>query len=480
MNFRKFFRKKSIESLATEANASTGLVRSLGAFQLILLGVGAIIGGGVFVLTGVAAFNYAGPAVMLTYALCGIVCICAGLCYAEFASAIPVSGSSYTYAYATLGEFPAWLIGCSMVLAYFLAASSVANGWSSYFVGLLAYYGVYFPAELAHVTGYEIIDASGNVTHALFNLPAALISILMMLVLCRGTQESSIINAIVVFIKMAILIVFIVAGLTKIDIANWTPFIPENTGVFGEYGFSGVVAGASIVFLAFNGFDAVCTAAQETKNPQKNLPIGIIGSLLVATITYVLVGAVLTGVVNYKDLNTAQPIAIAAENMGMPIFVLFVKFGAVAAITSVILVHQYAIVRMIYAISADGLLPSVFKKIHKKYRTPYFTTILIGLLMSFVSATIPLEKIVQLSTFFILLTIIAVCFSTIYLRYKQPNLPRKFRCPFVPWVPMVAILLSVQILLTYPSVTIVYAFICLCIATIYYFVYGRYQSKLEI
>jgi APA family basic amino acid/polyamine antiporter len=284
---------------------------------------------------------------MLTYALCGIVCICAGLCYAEFASAIPVSGSSYTYAYATLGEFPAWLIGCSMVLAYFLAASSVANGWSSYFVGLLAYYGVYFPAELAHVTGYEIIDASGNVTHALFNLPAALISILMMLVLCRGTQESSIINAIVVFIKMAILIVFIVAGLTKIDIANWTPFIPENTGVFGEYGFSGVVAGASIVFLAFNGFDAVCTAAQETKNPQKNLPIGIIGSLLVATITYVLVGAVLTGVVNYKDLNTAQPIAIAAENMGMPIFVLFVKFGAVAAITSVILVHQYAIVRMI-------------------------------------------------------------------------------------------------------------------------------------
>ena len=480
MNLRKLFRKKSIESLAKEANASTGLVRSLGAFQLILLGVGAIIGGGVFVLTGVAAFNHAGPAVMLTFALSGIVCICAGLCYAEFASAIPVSGSSYTYAYATLGEFPAWLIGCAMILAYFLAASSVANGWSSYFVGLLTHYGVYFPEKLAHVTGHEFTNANGEIEYALFNLPAFCISILMMLVLSRGTHESSIVNTVVVFIKMAILLIFIIVGLPKIDIANWTPFIPKNTGVPGEYGISGIVAGASILFLSFNGFDSVCTAAQETKNPQKNLPIGIIGSLLIATVTYVLVGAVLTGVVNYRDLNTAQPIAIAAGNMGMPMFVLFVKFGAVAAITSVVLVHQYAIVRMIYAISEDGLLPKVFKTIHKKYRTPYFTTMLVGLLMGVVSSTMPLEKIVKLSTFFILLTIIAVCFSTIYLRYKQPNLPRSFRCPFVPWVPMVAILLAGQILLTNPPVVVFYAFICLLIATIYYFVYGRHHSKLEL
>ena len=478
MSFKKFFRKKSFDELKREATSSKGLVRSLGAFQLILLGVGAIIGGGIFVFTGTAAYHHAGPAIILSFALSGFVCICAGLCYAEFASVIPVSGSSYTYAYAILGEFPAWLVGCSMIFAYFLAAASVANGWSSYFVGLLEHYGVHLPEKFIYITGHEIIGANGEVEYALFNLPAFCISILTMLVLYRGTKESSIINAIVVFIKMAILIAFILIGILKIDVNNWTPFIPENTGKFGEYGISGVIAGISIVFLAFNGFDSVCTAAQETKNPQKNLPIGIIGATLITTITYIFVGAVLTGVVNYKDLNTSQPIAVAVSKMGVPAFLVFVKLGAVAAITSVILVNQYVIIRMIYSIAGDGLLPSIFKKIHKKYHTPHLTTLFVGLSLGFVAASFTLEKILKLSTFFILLTIIAVCFGTIYLRYKQPNLRRNFRCPFVPWVPLVAILLGIQILFSYPSSTVFSVAVCLVIFTIYYFLYGQYQSKL--
>ncbi len=479
MNIKEIFRKKSFEELRKEADSSKGLIRSMGAFQLILLGIGAIIGGGVFVLTGTAAFNHAGPAIVLSFALSGVVCICAGLCYAEFASMIPVSGSSYTYAYATLGELPAWLIGCFSVLAYFLAAASVANGWSSYFVGLLEHYDIYLPEKFMHVTGHLYSDSNGEIKKAFFNLPAFLISIATMLILCRGTQGSSIVNAIIVFIKMAILFLFIVIGATKIDFANWVPFIPENTGTFGEYGFSGIIAGVSILFLAFNGFDSVCTAAQEAKNPQKNLPIGIIGAIIIATITYILVGAVLTGVVNYKDLNTAQPFAIAVEKMDSPIFLIFVKLGAVAAITSVVLVHQYAIVRMIYSMTKDGLLPSIFKRIHKKYHTPYFSTVIVGLLMGIVGATIELEELVKLSTFFILLIIIVICFSTIYLRYKRPDLKRNFKCPFVPWIPMIAILLAGQILFSYPAITIKYALICLVICTIYYLSYGKYKSNLE-
>ncbi|WPX97009.1 amino acid permease [Candidatus Bandiella euplotis] len=475
-SLNNLFRKKPIDDLVKEASSSGGLVRNLGAFQLVLLGIGAIIGGGVFVFTGTAAALHAGPAVTLSFALCGFICICAGLCYAEFASMLPVAGSSYTYAYATLGEFPAWLIGCSMVLAYFLAAASVANGWSSYFVGLLEYYDIYLPARWVHVTGEEIQQANGEVTYALFNLPAFLISSITMLVLYRGTRESAVINAIMVTIKMVVLFAFIFVGLTKIDFSNWVPFIPENNGKFGEFGVSGIVSGASILFLAFNGFDSVCTAAQETKNPQKNLPIGIIGAILVSTITYVLVGALLTGVVNYTELNTAQPIAIAAQKMGIPIFTILVKFGAVAAIASVVLVHQYAIIRMLYSMTKDGFLPSVFNKIHKKFHTPYISTVLIGLSMGVISATITLEKMVKMSTFFVLITIAVICFSTVYLRYKQPNLPRKFRCPFVPWVPIAAILAVLQILSSYSSAILLYAAMCLFASTLLYF----YMSSRKI
>ena len=480
MSFKGFFRKKSFDVLKKEASASKGLVRSFGAFQLILLGIGAIIGGGVFVFTGPAAYYHTGPAIMLSFALGGLICICAGLCYAEFASIIPVSGSAYTYIYATLGEFPAWIAASSTIFAYFLATASVANGWSSYFVSLLADYGIHLPEKFIYTTGQEIISADGTIEYALFNAPAFCISIFAMLVLYRGTKESSMVNNIVVFIKMAVLIAFVLIGITKIDLNNWMPFIPENTGKFGEYGISGIVAGASIIFLAFNGFDSICTAAQETKNPQKNLPIGIIGAILITTIVYMLVGSVLTGVVNYRDLNTSQPIAVAAIKMGIPIFIIFVKLGAIAALTSVVLVNQYVITRMVYSIAEDGLLPSTLKAIHKKYHTPHFATLLIGLLIGFAGALFELEQILKLSSFFILFTIALVCFCTIYLRYKEPNLKREFTCPFVPWMPLVVILLILQILFTYPNSTIIGIAIFLVFFTVYYFFYGWRKSKLAL
>jgi APA family basic amino acid/polyamine antiporter len=479
MNSKNFFRKKSIAALKKEASSSSGLVRNLGPFQLIILGIGAIIGGGVFFCTGFAAYEHTGSAIIISFALSGIICLCAGLCYAEFASMIPVSGSSYTYTYATLGEFPAWLVGCSVIIAYFFAAASVASGWSSYFIGLLGHYAITFPEKFIHVTGYKIINASGEVEFALFNAPSFCICVLTMLVLYRGTQESTILNNIVVFIKMTVLASFVLIGMTKIDVINWIPMIPKNTGTYGEYGISGIIAGVSIVFLAYTGFDSICTAAQETKNPQKNLPIGIIGAIVVATITYILVAAVLTGIVNYKQLNTPQPIALAVSKMDMPMFLIFVKVGAVAAITSVILVHQYSITRMIYAITEDGLLPSIFKKIHKKYHTPYIATILVGLLMGIVGSTVQLEKILKLSTFFMLLTIVVVCFGTIYLRYTQPTLHRSFRCPLVPWMPLAAILLTGWILYSYSGMIVLYAIMFLFVPTIYYVLYGQNKSKLE-
>ena len=467
-----------MDALKKEANAPTRLIRTMGPFQLILFGIGAIIGGGVFVLTGTAAFYHTGPAIVLSFIFSGIICICAGLCYAEFASIIPVSGSSYTYSYMILGELPAWLIGCSVILSYFLSAASVANGWSTYFIGLIDYFNIPFPERLAHVTGFLYQSSTGIMHQAYFNVPAFSISFITMLILLRGTHGSSIINAVIVFIKMLVLLLFIVIGSTKINFSNWVPFIPKNTGKFGEYGFSGITTGVSIVFLAFNGFDSVCTAAQETKNPKRNLPIGIIGAIIIATFTYVLISIVLTGVINYKDLNTSQPFADAAQKIDIPIFLAFIKFGSVIAIASVILVHQYAIVRMIYTISQDGLLPAVLKKIHNKFHTPYIATIIIGILIGLVAATIELKEIVKLSTFFMLLVIVIICFSVIYLRYKQPKLKRYFKCPLVPWIPMTAILFSGQILLTYPIVTIKYALFCLVLCTIYYLLYGKYHSLL--
>jgi APA family basic amino acid/polyamine antiporter len=476
MGFKSIFRKKSFSQLKKEAGSGIFL-RKLGAVQLIILGLGAVIGGGVFVFTGKAAFLHAGPAVTLSFALAGFICICAGLCYAEFASLIPVSGSSYTYVYTTLGEFPAWLMGCSVIFAYFLASASVGSGWSSYFASILVDCGVTIPAKYLFCSGVMVENDIGVLEEAVIDLPAFFISIGAMVVLYISTSSSAWLNTLVVAVKMIVLAMFIIFGSTKIDFSNWQPFIPENEG-FGKYGLSGVVSGVSIIFLGFIGFESVCTAAQETKNPQRNVPIGIIGSILISTITYILVAAVLTGVINYKLLDTARPISLAAKAIDIPIFVSFIKFGAVAAITSVILVHQFTIVRLMYAMSSDGLLPSLFKKVHKKFHTPHYTTIVVGITMGLVSSTIQIEKILRLSSFFVLLGIMVVCGSIIYLRIKEPEKERAFKCPFVPVVPLIAIFCSLMILAGYPLDVLWNGIVCLFFVAMVYFVYSRHKSKL--
>ena len=469
---QKCFKKKSVESLQKEAKKEHEFVRTFGSLQLILLGIGAIIGGGIFVFTGTAASLHAGPAITLSFALSGFVCICAGLCYAEFASAIPISGSSYTYAYAAIGELPAWIIGCASILAYFFCASAVAAGWAGYLTNMLADFNIHLPVQFVHTTGH-VSHVNGKTVESLINIPAIVVSLFAAAVLYRGAQASSFINAVMVFIKMSVLFSFILMGFIHIDFANWTPYIPENTGKFGEFGISGIIGGASMVFLAYNGFDSICTAAQETKNPQRDLPIGIIGAIVISALTYMLVGAVLTGVVPYPDLNVSHPIAVATDKMGITWFSLFAKFGALAAIVSVILIHQYALVRMIYTITKDGLLPKVFSKTHPKNHIPHVATILIGVLMALVSSTTSLSELLKLSNFFILFILVMVCISSIYLRYTQPNVKRVFKCPFMPWTPIFAILLALQIMFSFPATTYKYACFSVSLILLFYFFYGK-------
>jgi APA family basic amino acid/polyamine antiporter len=476
MFFKDIFRKKSFAQLDAEAGSEV-FVRKLGLTQLIILGLGAVIGGGVFVFTGKAAFLHAGPAVIISFALSGFICICAGLCYAEFASLIPVSGSSYTYVYATLGEFPAWLIGCSVIFAYFLAAASVGSGWSSYFVSILLDYGITLPAKLLYRSGTILENAEGSKQYAIIDLPAFFVSIISMAVLYVSTSSSAWLNATVVSIKMIVLGLFIYFGIGNIDPQNWHPFIPENIE-FGRYGWSGIISGISIVFLGFIGFEAVCVAAQETKNPQRNVPIGVVASICISTLTYILVAVVLTGVVNYKLLDTAKPISLAVQSMNMPILSYLIKMGAISAITSVILVHQYTIVRLLYAISKDGLLPNFFNKMHKRFHTPHLSTLVVGIAMAIVSSTIQIEKILRLSSFFMLLGITVICGSIIYLRIKEPSKKRSFKCPFVPVVPLVSILCSLIILCSYKLEVFLHGITCLLLASVIYFLYGRHNSKI--
>lgn len=477
--FNFLFKKKTIEQFKKESNEGK-FERNMGLIQLVSLGLGAVIGGGVFVFIGKAAFLHAGPAVTLSFLLCGIICICAGLCYAEFASLVPVSGGSYSYTYVTLGEFPAWLMGFFAICAYFLAAASVSNGWSAYFVGLLRDYSIIIPPEWSNITNQIVVDNYGNLTKAIFNFPSFLICLLSMSILYRGSSCSNNINLVIVFIKMSVLFIFIIIGFFAVKFTNWVPFIPDNTGVFGKYGWSGILSSVSILFLAYNGFDVICTAAQETKNPQKNLPIGIIISICISTLTYFLVGGVLTGIVNYQDLNTTEPLAKAIAVLKIPLLLFFIKVGALASITSVILVHQYAIIRMIYSISIDGLLPKIFSLTHNIFFTPHITTLCVGISMGLVGATIEIEKIMKLSTFFVLVSIYIVCLSIIYIRLKFPKLYRQFKCPFFPWLPLIGSLSSLFILTTYSFDIILYASVCLLVAMLVYFLYKKYRNVYKI
>jgi len=407
------------------------LQRTLTARHLILLGMGAVIGAGIFVITGQAAANHAGPAIMLSFVLAGIACAFAGLCYAEFSAMLPVSGSAYSYCYATLGEGVAWFIGWCLVLEYLFASSSVAVGWSAYLVSFLtSTLGLPFPAELAEAP-LAWKDGAFAISGAVLNLPAVLIVAAITALCYRGITQSSFVNAVIVAIKVVVIALFIGFGIQHVDPANWTPFIPDNTGP-GQFGMEGVFRAASIVFFAYIGFDAVSTAAGEAKNPQRDMPIGILGSLAVCTVIYIIVCAVLTGMLHYTELGTAKPVATALETYAdLAWLKTFVEVGAIAGLSSVILVMLMAQPRIFYTMSRDGLLPKVFGRVHSKYRTPHIGTVIVGVVASLLAGLLPLNVLGELVSMGTLLAFATVCICVLVLRKTKPDLPRPFRVPAI-------------------------------------------------
>ena len=467
-NFKSLFKKKSVKQINLKVSQNNKLKKNLSLLQIISLGIGVIVGAGIFVLTGIASSMHTGPAITLSFALSGIICICAGLCYAEFASMLKTSGSSYSYIYVTFGRFPAWIIGSISAIGYFLGAVSVAAGWSGYFTDILNSFGLTIPQKLTLPTGTEYAIDNKNF-YSYLDLPAFTISFISALILYRGIKLSSIVTSISVVIKLLVLLCFICIGVFYIDINNWIPYIPKNEGEFGKYGISGIIAGVSMVFLAFNGFDSICTSAQEVKNPRKNIPLGIIITIIIVTIIYILTSAIMTGLISYKQLNVPQAMALAVHNIGLPWLNYIIKFGAIAGLSSVIIVSQYTVIRMLLIMAEDKLLPNIFTKIHSRNKIPHIITLAIGILMSVLAATTDLHNIVKLSGLFILMTVISICLATIVKRYTNPKLIRGFYCPFMPITPIIAIILSLYIIYSYPIQIYLNAIIILIILVSVYF-----------
>lgn len=474
--------KKSLSKLMNEADdANNGLHRTLGRLNLITLGIGAIIGAGIFVLTGLAAANYAGPAVVISFIVAGIACAFAGLCYAEFASMIPIAGSAYTYAYATLGEFIAWIIGWDLILEYLFGASTVAVGWSGYVSSFLGDFGIHLPTYLANAPlAYDTSTGAWLTTGALINLPAVFIVGLMTTILVIGIKESAKFNNIIVIVKLVIIFLFIIFGFGFVDTANWVPFIPENTGKFGEYGWSGIMRASGVIFFAYIGFDAVSTAAQEAKNPQKDMPYGILGSLIACTIIYILVGLVMTGIVHFPNLNDPAPIAVAVNTAGEGLMWLRypIKIGAIAGLSSVVLVMLMAQPRIFFSMSKDGLLPKTFSRVHPKYKTPYITTILTGFFSALIAGLFPIALLGELVSIGTLLAFVLVCGGVLVLRYKEPNIERPFKAPLFPFVPILGVLSSLGVMLMLPIDTWLRLIVWMALGIAIYFFYGIKNSKL--
>ncbi|MCJ2007635.1 amino acid permease [Methylobacterium sp. E-041] len=472
--------RKTVEDiLAGGESDGHQLSKSLGLFSIIAMGIGAVIGAGIFVLTGTAAAQYAGPGIMLSFVAGGIACAFVGLCYAEMAALIPVAGSSYTYTYATLGEFFAWIIGWDLILEYAMGAATVAVGWSGYVVSLLKDVGLVIPPRFTAAPGTAVKLADGSDATALMNLPAVLIVGLLTLMLVRGTKESARLNNVMVAVKLTVVLAFIVLGYGYIKQANWTPFIPDNDGSFGHFGWSGVLRGAGVVFFAFIGFDAVSTAAQEAKSPQRDMPIGILGSLAICTVLYVLVAAVLTGVVPYKDLNVPDPIAKGVDVIGIAWFSALIKLGALTGLTTVILVLLYGQSRIFYTMANDGLLPRLFAHVHPTYQTPYRSQILIGAAVAIVAALVPIGILGEMVSIGTLAAFILVCGSVIYLRRSDKEMYRPFRVPGVPTVPILGILSCLFLMAGLPLDTWLRLVVWMAIGFAIYFFYSRKHSVLR-
>ena len=471
------FRRKSVTQLQAEAEADHSLKRSLGVVNLTALGIGAIIGTGIFVLTGTVAAQNAGPAVVLSFVLAGIASVFAALCYSEFASLVPMAGSAYTYGYATLGELVAWIIGWDLILEYALSATTVAIGWSGYVVSFLADIGIHVPAHFQAARGTVVTLADGTTTTAIFNLPAVIIIAIVTTLLVVGIRESANVNNVIVFIKLAVVILFIALTIKAVDPRNWHPFIPANTGAREHFGYSGVVAGAGIVFFAYIGFDAVSTAAQEAKNPQRDMPIGIIGSLIVCTILYIVVAAIATGVLPYAQLDVPDPIAKVADAAGLGWVSSLIKLGAIAGLTSVILVQLLGQSRVFYSMGRDGLLPPFVNRIHPRFRTPWITSILTGLAVAIPAAILPVRDAAKLVSIGTLLAFVIVSIGILVLRVREPELHRPFRTPLVWFVaPMGAI--SAAYLMFYLDIeTWIRLVVWLAIGLAIYFLYGRHHAR---
>jgi APA family basic amino acid/polyamine antiporter len=490
------FATKSIEQIKTEQIGLDGggegtLKRVLGPAQLTMLGVGAIIGTGIFVLTGQAAAANAGPAIVISMILAGLTSVLAALCYSEFAASVPVAGSAYTYAYATLGEFIAWIIGWDLILEYALGAATVAVGWSGNLVTLLDQLGIGFPAAISAAPGTVIQLADGATATAVFNLPAVLITIAVTLLLIVGVSESATVNAVIVVIKVGIVLVVIGAGALFIDPANWHPFIPENTGTFGEYGWSGILRGAGVIFFAYIGFDAVSTSAQEARDPQRDMPRGILGSLAICTVLFVLVSGVMVGVVPYKQmLNEPAPLVVAIEAAAsraagtawaplMNSLSILLTVGALAALSSVMVVMMLAQPRIFLAMAKDGLLPKWAGVIHPRFKTPHLSTIVTGVVVAIAAGLTPIATLGTLVSIGTLMAFVIVSIGVIVLRRTRPDLPRPFRMPLVPLLPALSAVVALVLMLGLPWATWERLIIWMTIGVAVYFAYGYRRSRLR-
>lgn len=501
----RIFLRKSVGQIQAEHEHGE-LKRSLGAMNLILLGIGCIIGTGIFVLTGRASAQFAGPGIMISFIITGTLCAFVALCYAELAAALPVSGSAYSYTYASMGEGAAWVMGLLLVLEYGLAASTVSVGWSGYFVSLMHDFGIDIPAAFQAAPGVIVKDHDGNVIGAgVMNVPAFTVIGLVTLLLIRGVTESAAVNNIIVAIKVTVVIAFIVIGFKYVDVAQWNPLIPAeiparppgtdmstwaqigralgdvvtgNTDY--KYGIGGVIHAAAVIFFAYLGFEAVSTAGAEAKNPGKDMPIGILGALAICTILYILTCAVLVGIVPYADLNVPAPIALAADKMGLPWFAFVVKVGAIAGLSSVMLVLLYGQTRVFYTMARDGLLPAALATVHKKFRTPWINTLVVGAAAMLAAGFLSLDALSDLSNVGSLAAFALVCITVIYLRRSDPNLARPFRTPFYPVVPILGAVMCVILLMSLMSTahTRNFFLLYLVLGIVMYFVYGIRSSKL--
>jgi len=520
----KLFRLKPMAQLMDESKGD-GLKRTLTPLNLTTLGIGAIIGAGIFVLTGQAAAQYAGPAIVISFIISGLACGFAGLCYAEFASMIPIAGSAYTYSYATLGEFLAWIIGWDLILEYLFAASTVSVGWSGYVVSFLNDLNIHIPAQFTAASGSVLVnvpdmgwkqltdnlsqtlvasginvDALSQVT-CIINLPAMFIVAALTLILVIGIRESANFNNIMVITKVSVIILFIAIGFMFVKAVNWHPFIPENKvestpiaeygglwqwlkaygSEFGKFGISGILRGAGVIFFAYIGFDAVSTAAQEAKNPQRDMPIGILGSLGISTVLYILVAIVLTGIVSYTALNVADPVAVGVNAMGEGMFWLrpIVKIAAIAGLSSVILVMLLGQPRIFYSMAKDGLLPPVFSKVHPKFKTPWISTMITGSVAMVIAGILPISILGELVSIGTLLAFIIVCLSVLVLRKKRPDLHRPFKTPWVPVIPILGAFICFIQMAALPLATWARLIVWMALGFCIYFFYGRKHSKLN-